>query len=380
MKRALHSLILVSFPILAIAQFNAGESVHILDAQYDDQYMAGGEVTVDAPVYGDVMAAGGQVVFNDSILQDLTVAGGELEINGNIGDDLRVMGGDVTINGTVNDDLLVFGGDVKIGRNAVIRGNLLAYSGQVRMDGSVLGAARLTGGEIDIDGQIMGPTQIVAEDIHIGDSAEFHAEVRYYREGGEVDFGSSMVSGSAILDESLAWKTSNADSDLDPVDDSGISWLGWFMFIVSGLLIIALLNKLFHERFRDASEFAETSVVNSLGYGLIYLILVPIIIVVLLVTVVGIPFAVLMLVIYIITLALGSLISGLTISHILLGRSGTQWGFWKVVLIALLSAIGLKLLGMIPFIGGLITFVVIAIAFGAILLTTKKRTTSSVAV
>jgi cytoskeletal protein CcmA (bactofilin family) len=366
-------------PIISSAQFNAGETVRILDIQEDDLYVAGGEVTIDAPVYGDVMAAGGELVFNDSIGEDLTVAGGEITINGPTGDDLRITGGQVTVRGVVYDDVIVFGGDVLIASSAVIKGNLVSYTGKTAIEGTVEGAVKATGGEITISGSISGPSQLVAEDISIGDGAAFMSDVSYYSKDGEVDFGTSLIGVTATLDESLGWKD-RMDHEEERSIGAGIGLIGWIMFLVSGFIILALINKFFSGRFKRASEQAMGATVNSLGYGLIYLILVPLALIVLMITIVGIPAALLLLTLYIITITLGSLIFGLLLSHLLNKRKGGTWGFWKMVLIGLGLAFALKLVALIPFIGGLASFVAIAIAFGAILLTMRNEQGSAVPV
>ena len=375
MKPVLTIALLLFTSLFTIAQFNAGESVRILDTQEDDLYVAGGEVSVDAPVFGDVMAAGGEIIFNDSIGEDLTVAGGEITINGHVGDDLRITGGKVIVRGIVHDDMIVFGGDVLIAPTAVIRGNLVSFTGETTIDGVVEGATRAKGGEITINGSIKGPAQLVAGDISIGDSASFYSDVTYYTEEGEVDFGSSMKGGTASLDDSLAWED-KMQYDEEHSSGKGIGWIGWFMFLVSGFIILAILNKLFQARFKSASTIAESNTVNSLGYGLIYLILVPLSLIVLMITILGIPAAMLLLVLYGLSVLVGTLIVGLLLSHILNKRNADSWGFWKIVLIGLGLALALKVVGLIPFLGSLVSFVAVAIAFGALILSLRNRQSS----
>lgn len=365
--------------IFSFSQQKDNKNVILTDNQNDDTYLAGENVRSEAPIHGDMVIAGGDIKVRDTVYQDLLIAGGEIFINGYIADDIRAAGGTLTIDTEVGDDVIVAGGEVYITDNTIINGNLINFSGDIEMNGTVKGMvksyagsieingtinkeAQLYGEDVIINGIINGPSKIVGEDIQIGKTAKFYNDVAYWSENGEVDFGNSLINATATLDKSLM------------KEHDGFSWKGfgilafgvWIFYLFSAFLALLLLNWAFQKFLSTAAANLNTQFFKSLGYGLIYIFGIPIVIIITFFMVVGIPVGLFLGSLYIFSLLFGHLVTSLLFSHYFAQRPEKKWGFWEISLFALLIAAGIRLLTFIPFLGGIIAIVVIALGYGLV--------------
>ena len=365
---------------MANTQVKKDKIISVTEAQADDIYLAGETVTVKAKVNGDVVVAGGTVVLKDSITQDLLASGGDIKIEGYVNDDIRAAGGNIVIDGTINDDVIVFGGEVMVSKDGLIKGDLICFSGNTKLNGSILGAVKIYGGELElngsvgkstelyageikINGQISGTTKMVAESIDIGDNALFLGDVEYWTESGEVDFKNSLNENTSVFFNNSLMDNQNEF----PFEIFGIAAIGiWIFYLFSAFLIILLCNWLFKTLFSKAVIFLDTKVYQSLSYGLIYLFGLPIVIALAFVIIIGIPIGLFLTPIYIFSLLIGHLLLALLLAHYMNKRNGNSWGFWTISFLALSIAIALRIVTLIPVLGFILSILIIALAYGLI--------------
>ena len=317
-----------------------------------------------ASVKGDLVIAGGNLIINDSIHGDLTAAGGELILNGVVSDDVRIAVGRVTIDSEIGDDLVVFGGEVVLTENAKIHGNLRCFAGNIEINGEVFGTIDLKGADVLIDGTVRETSKIVGDDITIGPKAKFYKEVAYWNSDGAIDFKNALVNAEAQFDEDLG----NEKSQLSLTTLGTASLFLWIFYVLSAFLVILFLHTLFRNTFSNAVEGLEHHWLKSFGYGLIYLIGIPLFIILVLLMIIGIPLGIFVTVVFIFSLLFGHLIAALLIVYYIKYKKGKQWGFWSITFLALCVAIVLRLITIIPFAGVLVSAVVLSITYGALTL------------
>ena len=379
--KTFHLIWILLFPMVVLGQFTADEKVTISDPQADDIYLAGANLDVNAPVHGDIIAAGSDIYLRDSVYQDVIAAGSEIWLNGHVSDDVRAAAGKITVHSEIGDDLILFGGDIHISEEAIIRGNLTVFAGRVQLDGAVTGDAKISAGSISIDGSVTGgsqlrtddlwfngtvegPTTLIAQTLNIGSEAQFYGDVTYWTEAGEMDFGNSLKNVNANFDPNLI------DQDEEyPIGIVSITSFGfWLFYIISAFLLILLLNVAFRQQFKGAAGQLDDKLLKSLGNGLIYILGLPIIIVFCMVIIVGIPIGLFLLGIYFFSLLFGHAIAALIITYYLNNRNEKSWNFWTIALLSLGIAIIIRLITLLPFLGVLISLLIIAVAYGAVYL------------
>ena len=123
---------------------------------------------------------------------------------------------------------------------------------------------------------------------------------------------------------------------------------------------------------RRASDTVYTETLKSLGYGLLYLVGVPVAMIVAFITVIGIPIGLILLFGYILTMALASVITSVVAANWLNSKYNYNWGTGKLVLTATGIFIVLKLLSATVILSWLVS-VASLIALGAILMNINWR-------
>ncbi len=359
----LTTLLLALFAAMSFGQTEAGKEIVIDNLQTDDTYLAGETIKVNAEIQGDLVLAGANLSINDSIHGDLTAAGGEIAVGGPIADDVRVAGGRITIDSEIGDDLVVFGGEVILTEKARINGKLVCYSGDVTVNGEVIEGLKISGGDVSINGPIRGSSKIAVEDLTLGPNAKFHEDVEYWHSDGEINFNTALVNAEARYNEDL-----EAESQVSLIAFGITSLKEWLIYIFSAFLAILVFHALFRNAFSSAVEGLEDNLLKSFGFGLLYLIGIPLAILFAFVITIGVKLGLFAAAVFVFSLVFGQIVAAILIAYYLRERKDKDWGFWPVTFVALVVAVLLRLVGMIPYAGIAIAVIILAVTYGALTL------------
>jgi hypothetical protein len=333
--------------------------------QFGSDYVgAGGMVNVTEPIAGDAFLAGGRVAIATEVQGDLVVAGGEVSLGGAVGDDLYGAGGSVQLDAIVTGNARLAGGDVTIGAATVVAGNVNLTGGRVQFDGNTHQDLHASGGSIRINGEVHGDAVVRAEELVVGPDA---------RIGGRLVFrgpAEPEIAEGAVIVGGVDFERRSARRAFD--DTSGhardaLLGVGSVLSFIGLFLAAALFLAMFPNFATSAAAVVGRKPLQSLGLGLAFVASVPFLGIVLLITVIGIPLALLLVPIYLLVLFLGWITVALFVAQRGLavlrpGRPATL----AVRLIALfLALVALWLLRQIPLVGGLIAFVALLAGIGA---------------
>lgn len=258
--------------------------------------------------------------------------------NGSSTGDRVVITGPLSIDrGETADDVVVIDGPVSVAGR--VRGDLVVLSGPLRISGTV-------------DGDVVA----------VADRATLAPDARI---GGDLIYGDRrpVVPGGATVAGDV--DRVNVDEITDPVGFVGAAAL-WIAVSVSALLLGLLLLWLAPRALEAAFAAASTSLGPTIGWGLLLFFGLPILAVIALVTLVGIPLGVALL------LALLPLYAiGYTTSAWLLGRRLVGPPRGRVL--AFLAGLAiLRVLAIIPVVGGIVWFAATVVGLGALLVATWR--------
>lgn len=325
-----------------------------------DLIAARGELTVDANVPGDVIVAGGSIAFSGSADGDYLGAGGQQTIAGTVGGDVRAAGGQVELGATVIRNVTLAGGQVElqpgsnVGRNAYITGGSLQAAGRVE------GALTMSGGEVTIDGTVGGDVIVRAGTLRIGPGARIGGDLRY-----RVPEGAATIDpGATVVGETIV---------LPPPPDRGL-WPGIVRLILLGgfLLAGALGILLFPVTAARAADALAARPGPSFGYGVLWLVVGPIVLLILSISVVGLPLVFIAASVWCTALYLGAAVPALWLGRrFLADRIGTA----RAGLVGAFLAAGLlfALIGIVPILGPLFLFIASVWGAGALVLAIADR-------
>jgi len=362
--------VLMGSVALAAPEFITSDNglVNLSDVSSDDTYVAGSKVVIDEDVEGDLWVAGSLIDINANVVGDLTVlGGGSVIVRGNIGDDLRAASADIVIEGQVGDDLLVGTGILTITESAVINGDLIAGGADMKIDGAVLGNVKAIFNRGVINNQIGGYANLkFDEGLQFGESAKIDGPLTYWAPQASGDF--DLVASSVDYREWTS-QSSWANSTWPAVGVLGlmipsvafgavvIKYLG--LLLLGGLLIWFMPKYLPKVATKIKSDFW-----SSLWQGFVLLVAVPAAAFVILMTVIGLPLSVVLMLSYAILLILAQVVIAMFIgSYFIKVSTRNKKGHFTAL--ALGAAIYV-LLVLIPVVGSLFKFVLLLLALGGI--------------
>ncbi len=272
----------------------AGEQVTIATPTTEDQYLAGRSVNVLAPVNGDLVTAGQRVTVEQPVSDDVIAAGERIAIRAGIGDDVRLAGRQVDLAGAIADDAVVAGETVTLAPGIRI-GNRFWVAGRlVEVGGEVGGELRAAGQSIVISGSVGGDAILLGEEIEILPNARIDGNL-VYRSNQE-----AIIADGAVIAGSVERKP------LDMPDRPEVPmWPGALGTLLSLLVCLGVLYWLFPSWMRGTDGRITGEPFRALGIGLVVVLVMPVLAILLLVTVLGIPLGLLLLLLYPVILFIG---------------------------------------------------------------------------
>lgn len=180
-----------------------------------------------------------------------------------INDDLFISGGEVEVLGTVNGDIYAAGGEVTI--DGIVKGDVLAAGGEVTVKGVVENSVRAAGGQVTISSAKIGRNISVA--------------------GGEI----AVSEDTKVAGKSYIFKPEPRGANENNRESFAGSFSIW-SFLVSSIVGIALL-RYFKPAVNKVIREIRTQANNSIFTGFIALFLIPLALFIIMVTLIGIPLA-----------------------------------------------------------------------------------------
>jgi len=289
-----------------------------------------------------------------------------------ISEDLQAVGGTVVVRGTVDGDLQAFAGTVVLAESGTVTGSVEGAAGSVTIAGEVGEDVGIAGGSIEI-----ADTATIAGDVDVG-SGSFSLDGRVdgtVRVGaGSILLGSSASVGGDFLYDGELQQAEGATVDGEVRQDSSISGAefeglpmvaGWLFtayslaltFVFGAILLLLLPGVAAGAVFDSQERPARTA-----GAGLLALLGGPALFVALLLTVVGIPLALLWILVYVLLLLVGFVLGEYAVGAWLLSLADYE-NRWVALLVGVLVVFAL---GRVPFVGGIVELVVLLLGLGAL--------------
>ncbi len=365
---ALVLLFSLPWPVSAFVP-RAGETVTFSETIQDDLYIAGGTVTVTGAVDGDVSAAGGTVVLSGQVSGAVLAAGGNVEVGGRVGRSIRAAGGTVRVDSAAGTDAVLAGGTVTVAEAARIGRDLVVGAGNVRIGGAVGRDVYVGGGSVVIGGTIQGSVEVQADQLVVLPTARIAGRLRYAGDrAAEIQAG-AQVSGGVERVPSMARPRARSVAPWR----GRVSWVWrageWVWLLTLGLVGFALLPAVP----RNVVGEIRARFGASLLAGFLVLVAAPVAILALLISVVGIPLAAAVTLLWLLTLYPGQLFAATWLGERVLGairRGATTSTSWALVA----GITALVILYALPFVGWVFRLLAVLSGLGAIWLALWRAT------
>lgn len=264
-------------------------------------------------------------------------------------------------NQTDEDDgdlLLRINGTVMIAADERV-GSAVVISGDAVVEGTVDDVLVVIDGNITLSGTVEHDVVVINGEIEMTDSA---------RIGGDLNLYDSEVvqTGGAVVEGDINEESTFTFSAWDTFVISILFWIAITLLVLLAALVFAAIGG---RQLVTASSFISERIGGTLLAALLVGILIPIIAVLAFITLFGIPVAITLLIVVLPMLAfLGYIVAGTRLGLEIVARGRPLAAIDHPYLSALLGVLLLQLIGLIPFVGGLIIFIAAVLGTGALAL------------
>lgn len=361
-------------PVMAVERLT-GETPTLPAGQTvdDDLIISGNSVTVAGHVKGDLYAFGNFVTILPSaqIDGDVITAGNIITIAGMIGGDVRTAGNTISLSATVARNVLMAGNQVTLGSAAAVKGNVVSGAAVLSVLGPIDGRLTGGGGQVQLNSVVGRDAELWVDSLVVQPSA---------RIGGRLTYTAPVEQAlpASLAQGPVQWLPTPQPAPTQPPTATermfealgGQFSLLWLLGTILFGLLLAWLTPGFY---RTGATIVRQRGLVALAVGLATLVLTPIVALLLLVSVVGLPIGLLSLGAYLTGWYLGWLVVapalvGLVIGLVRAGQSALAVG-WLVVI----GLVALHFLTRLPYLGGLLAIAVLCLGLGVLVLAIIDR-------
>ncbi len=319
----------------------SGDSVTVKAGERVDSmlFAAGNNVDIAGEVNGDVYCAGQSVIISGTVQGDVFCVGQNVRIAGKIEGSVRVAGQNVTHGGEVFGSMTVASQSFTAESSSRIGRDLLGGTQTANLDGIISRDVALGAATGYITNQIGRNVKGDIANLTLTSNA---------RVGGVIEYTSAnepTVNEGAQIASGIQRKTPPKAETKPRYAPLAFTFMTILYIFVALLLVILALAVLIPQILHDASTRLMRQPGKVMGIGLLAGLIVPVLIVLLLISIVGIPLALLVILLWCTIGMLSGPFSAYALGRLMLKDSKSP------ILIALLGGSVLLLLYFVPLIG-----------------------------
>lgn len=254
----------------------------------ESQFLAANKINIAGTVNGDVFCVGRTVNISGIVNGDVFCVGQTINISGRLFGSARLVGQKIVFDGQVAESLSMAGSEMTVGHTAFIGRDLETAGSKLTLDGTVkrdiAGAAK----DINISGKIGRNARLTVNNLNIVNSAHIAGNL-HYRSNNQAAVAVGTVSGQITRTAVHQHKYHRL----------ALVFILSYLYCLIGFLIIGILAVLLFPRpLLIAIRKSEQQPLKTLGIGLALVVVLPIVIVLIMATIIGIPLAIILWLMY----------------------------------------------------------------------------------
>ncbi len=326
-----------------------------------DLYAFGGGVDIQADVDGDLVAGGGRVVTGKQVLGNLIVAAGSVQVAGHVARSVRAAGGAITISGHVGRNLSLAGGSVVLTPEARIDGRARVAGGEVRVAGVITRKLHAVAAVIVLAGEVQGDVDLVAQEIEVLPTARITGNLTYWSPRDARIDPKATIQGTVTHNlPELPRKVARTGTALVTIQR---------ILFMMGLMVLGIALYLLFPAFTVlASRTIGSDPVKSLALGVLLATAVPVVAILSMLTILGIPLGLIIFVAYSVALLTGFLLTAFHLGDVgahALVRKGARSRPVRAAFLVMALAV-LLLARRVPYVGGVVVVAAVLLGLGAL--------------
>ncbi len=284
-----------------------------------------------------------------------------VRFDGESGGDLRVFASSAVIGGTAQENLFAYANGLQLTTNSIVRGEVALFGVDLICEGAVEGDARLFARSVTLGGRWGGTVRIHADEIRIAPGTQIAGDLVYTSSKPLVYDSSVSVGGTVTQAKILPTGTPPRSRFM----------LHGYLFLAALLVGMPFVG-FFPMMAGGAVRKLRTSPWRALAAGLVAILFGPFLAAFALMTIVGIPLALMLAALYGALVYLSHIVIALWLGHMLLRTPGPQT-FSRVLSALALGLFALYFAAAIPGLVSFIAFPVVVFGGGSLVLAFLQR-------
>ena len=321
----------------------------------EDTLLASGNIVrVEGVVNGDLLAFGGTVEVRGTVKGDLVSFAKRIVVSGTVEGSIFNLSNSLDLDGQLGHSIYGLMQSLRVNDRGRVGEGVLVGAGDVTLDGEVNRSATLYAGNADVSGSVGRTLTMAGDNLTLTNTA---------RIGGNLSVRVRDLKNVHIADGATI--TGTRDIQVR-VRENRFTHPKFYFFQavwLAAAMLVGWLGLVLFPGFVQASTHAVGSGWRSLGLGIAILAGVPVAMIFLAITLVGLPASLMLLMAYLAAIYLAKIWVGAFLGQMLLKPAEATKSDWMLGL--LLGLLILTVVRFVPYLGGLVHFGVICVGLGA---------------
>ncbi|MFC1626588.1 hypothetical protein ACFL1P_00125 [Patescibacteria group bacterium] len=310
------ALILFHINLQSVYAFEAksGDNLRIKEPIEETVFISGNNIVIESEIQGDLYCIGQDIRIEGSVEGDVICAGQYITISNDVAGSVRAVGQMIHFADiAVLRNISVFGQTISSQENTKIEKDFIGIGKDIEYRGETKRDVFIMGENVSIDGIIGRNVDLIVDSATISSSSIIGGTLEY-ESIEDVDVSAATIQGEVI-------KNDESESNIISSTSGIVFDVFFFLFhIFVGILLIVF----FSSRVKKIMDVMRTNMKQVFGYGLFLFCGGLLLIVIMFLTILGIPISLLFALFFLLLIVLSRVIVSVYIGQYVLLR------FWKV--------------------------------------------------
>ncbi len=309
------------FSVAQARSVRTNETVLISKDEVVDNLLVafGTNVNIDGTVNGDVFCGAESVIITGTVNGDVFCTATYLNINGKVNGSVRIAGQDIKLNGEVTRNVMAAGESVIFDQQSLTGQDIVVAGGIIKLYGKVGRDADLHGENVSVGAEIGRDLTGSMQQLYIAPSAKIAGDVSY-RSPNELNRSSEAIIGGEI-------KRAIATTNGIDFGANIVASIFVIVFILVSLLLVSMVSVVVYpDLFVKTNDIIKNKAGQSALGGVVVVFVVPLLMLFLALTFIGLPLTLLILAIWAVVVLLSGPVMAYFVGSLILRNKKSPLG------------------------------------------------------
>ena len=334
-------------------------------------FASGSTIDIQGTVNGDVYCAGQHATISGFVDGDVLCTAQTIDITGTVNGNVRVAAQTLTVSGLIKRNASVVGQSVVVASPGVISGELFAGAQSMSVAGAVGKTLSGAAQSAQIDGKIGGNVDIQSDNLQVGSESRISGNFLYTSKNPAQISNAASISGT-ITHKEPEVKPATEAKRRNPIVTQAASNTGRIAGVLFSLLVGFFIMKLWPKATAKIVDAMTDHALPTWVTGFFSIMIIPTMTLFLILTIIGIPVAILVIMTFIVTLWVSKMLVGMWLGKYLFEsvHVGDSTNPYVQYLVGYLV---LWFIFQVPFLGGLLSFLAVTWGLGGLVYLFRNR-------